>query len=346
MEGSTQVASLQPEAYAKNIRQWDNAVLGYIIGKIPVYTPFLQFLKKLWKPRGEIQLLLHGNGFFTVKFDQAEDATSVLEGGPWTMDHRPFILRKWSPEVRMEQERLSSMPIWVRLPNLPLHLWEVDCLSRIGSIIGFPLYADSATLRCSRASYAQICVEVQASKTLPDSILVDVLPGVHKTFKIDYDWKPIACKYCQTFGHDEACCIMKPSTAKSHSEKVDNIPPKASLTKGKEKVTMQWKEIQNSANTPKGKLLADAMKGINSPNQFAALQVDSLSEELAIEDEKKLVQLKEQGKATLVQDDHLTEFKQPGKECDSVSIALSNDHILGGRFSGYSNRGRNRPNPS
>ncbi|KAK1273191.1 hypothetical protein QJS04_geneDACA015202 [Acorus gramineus] len=87
----------------------------------------------------------------------------------------------------MEQERLSSIPVWVRLPNLPLHLWEEDCLSRIGSTIGVPLYADSATLQCRRAAYARICVEVQASKALPDSFLVDIAPGRRETFKVDYD---------------------------------------------------------------------------------------------------------------------------------------------------------------
>ncbi|KAK1324492.1 hypothetical protein QJS10_CPA01g01912 [Acorus calamus] len=99
---------------------------------------------------------------------------TVLEGGPWTMDHRPFILRNGLP----------------RLPNLPLHLWEEDSLSRIGSLLGVPLYADSATLRCSRASYARICVEVQASTPLPDSIVVEMAPGIRESLKIDYDWKP------------------------------------------------------------------------------------------------------------------------------------------------------------
>ncbi|KAK1320156.1 hypothetical protein QJS10_CPA03g00788 [Acorus calamus] len=105
------MATLNPEAYEKNLLQWDRAVVGYIIGKLPVFTPFLQFLKKKWNPKGEIHLFLHGNGFFTVKFDLEEDLNSTLEGGPWTMDHRPFIIRKWSPQVHMEQERLSSIPL-------------------------------------------------------------------------------------------------------------------------------------------------------------------------------------------------------------------------------------------
>ncbi|KAK1326815.1 hypothetical protein QJS10_CPA01g01647 [Acorus calamus] len=82
---------------------WANSLVGYIIGTKPVYTPFLQFLHRLWKPKGDFKLLLKGNGFFLVKFFLKEDMQSVLEGGPWTMNNRPFILRQWSPEVKMEQ---------------------------------------------------------------------------------------------------------------------------------------------------------------------------------------------------------------------------------------------------
>ncbi|KAK1287514.1 hypothetical protein QJS10_CPB19g00925 [Acorus calamus] len=260
IEGVHTVASLNPEAYAKNIKQWDHAVVGYIIGKLPVFIPFLQFLRKLWKPKGDFQLLLHGNGFFTVKFDLEEDSRTVLEGGPWTMDYRPFILRKWSPDVRMEQERLSSIPLWIRLPNLPLHLWEEDCLSRIGSTIGVPLYADLATLRCSRASYARICVEVQATMTLPDSVLVDIAPGCRESFKIDYDWKPMACKFCQTFGHDEACCILKPAIETTNSTKQSKGSNVANQPKGKEKMMGIWQEVRKAPQ----KIMSDAMKAIAS----------------------------------------------------------------------------------
>ncbi|KAK1316151.1 hypothetical protein QJS10_CPA05g01917 [Acorus calamus] len=176
------------------------------------------------------------------------------------MDHRPFILRKWSPLTRMEQARLSSIPIWIRLLNLPLHLWEEDCLSRIGSLIGNPLYADSATMRCSRASSTRICVEIQASHSLSDSVLVVVSPGIRESFKVDYDWKPTSS-----------------STV--------------AQAKGKDKVT-QWQVVQKNNQANKGKLLSDAMKAgtstyINgskeSPqilNHFSVLQVESVPDAL------------------------------------------------------------------
>ncbi|KAK1272250.1 hypothetical protein QJS04_geneDACA014657 [Acorus gramineus] len=195
------VAVLNPSSYAPLIQIWENAVVGYIIVKDSGLLPVCLFLRKLWKSKGDFSLLLHANGFFIVRFDLAEDCNLILEGGPWTMEHRPFILKKWSPDVRMEQERLSSIPIWARIPNLPLHLWNSDCLSHIGSLIETPLFMDSATLRCSKTTFARLCIE--ASKLLPDTITVETSPGFKERFRVEYDWKPQACQFCKTFGHDE-----------------------------------------------------------------------------------------------------------------------------------------------
>ncbi|KAK1282000.1 hypothetical protein QJS10_CPB22g00321 [Acorus calamus] len=40
-----------------------------------------------------------------------EDLLAFLEGGPWTMANRPFVLHRWSPSSRMDQEQLTSIPI-------------------------------------------------------------------------------------------------------------------------------------------------------------------------------------------------------------------------------------------
>ncbi|KAK1256906.1 hypothetical protein QJS04_geneDACA024128 [Acorus gramineus] len=290
IDGANTVAALNPEVYSKHIKQWDQAIVGYIIGKIPVYTPFLSFLKKKWKPKGDFQLLLHGNGFFTVKFDLVEDFNVVLEGGPWTMDHRPFIVQKWTPEARMEQERLTSIPLWIRLPNLPLHLWEADCLSRIGSTIGVPLYADSATLCYKRASYARICVEVQASKALPESVLVELAPGNRETFKVEYDWKPIACQHCKTFGHDEVCCVMKPVYTVA-PEKGGKVTKNASHLKGKEKVVAQWQEVHKPHTNPNRKLLSDAIKASASAPSSGKNSIPSSSNKAALSQDNPNVEI-------------------------------------------------------
>jgi hypothetical protein len=54
------------------------------------------------------------------------------------------------------KDDLARVPVWVRLYNVPLKYWT----------IGGPLHADHTTLLRKRLSYARVCVEIDASKTL------------------------------------------------------------------------------------------------------------------------------------------------------------------------------------
>ncbi|KAK1305368.1 hypothetical protein QJS10_CPB11g01695 [Acorus calamus] len=210
IDGPQKVAILEEDEVAEAEAAWGRILVGYVWGKSPVFTPFLQFIKNLWKPKGEIHLSFQGNGFFMVRFDLEEDLIHVLEGGPWSMANRPFVIQRWNRNIRFELERLKSIPLWIKLPNLPLHFWSRTCLGRIASLIGTPLYLDSPTALKSRTAYARVCVEVDAGFELPDKVFVEVRNGDREAIKITYDWKPQACTHCQTFGHDDSLCCKKP----------------------------------------------------------------------------------------------------------------------------------------
>ncbi|KAK1292578.1 hypothetical protein QJS10_CPB17g00529 [Acorus calamus] len=214
---SKKVAVLEEDEVSEAEEAWGFILVGYVWGKSPVFTPFLQFLKKLWKPKGEIILHLQGNGFFMINFSLEEDLTNVLEGGPWTMDNRPFVIQKWSRNTKMELERLKSIPIWIKFPNLPLHFWSRTCIGKIASLIGTPLYMDTPTAARSRIAFARVCVEIEAGEELPDEVFVQIRNGDREAIRVTYDWKPEACKFCNTFGHNEALCCKKPRFTKAIS---------------------------------------------------------------------------------------------------------------------------------
>lgn len=70
----------------------------------------------------------------------------MLSSGPHAFFGRPMIIKPWSASFNFQDEILRVIPLWVRLPNLPLNCWGPDSLSRIGSLIGVPLYADESFL--------------------------------------------------------------------------------------------------------------------------------------------------------------------------------------------------------
>jgi len=113
----------------------------------------------------------------------------VLEEKLWHVANKPLILRRWTPGMQLLKLSLSSIPIWIKLHNLPMEFWNTTCLSHISSGVGKPLCVDSIIEEQLRLGFARVLVEV-------DVINVGV----------EYPWLPIKCKKCNTFGHATHTC--------------------------------------------------------------------------------------------------------------------------------------------
>nr|GEZ34747.1 zinc knuckle CX2CX4HX4C [Tanacetum cinerariifolium] len=59
----------------------------------------------------------------------------VLEGGPWLIHKALIILKKWSTDTKLLKEELIRIPIWVKLHDVPLQVFEDDGISLIASFI-------------------------------------------------------------------------------------------------------------------------------------------------------------------------------------------------------------------
>ncbi|KAG6767700.1 hypothetical protein POTOM_028914 [Populus tomentosa] len=61
------------------------------------------------------------------------------------------------------------------LPNLKLHLWSVQVLSKIAGVMGTPLFTDKITASRERVEYARICVEIPFDRALeiPNSVTIE-----------------------------------------------------------------------------------------------------------------------------------------------------------------------------
>ena len=97
--------------------------------------------------KGDLQVLSRGNGFHLFKFSEDEDKREALEGGPWFVRGKPLALWPWSIDSKFKKEKLTSIPIWVKLPKLRLHYWSPSLIGRAASTLGIPLCMDEATAR-------------------------------------------------------------------------------------------------------------------------------------------------------------------------------------------------------
>jgi len=90
----------------------------------------------------------------------------------------------------MDRDILTTMPIWIRLPELNLKLWDKEAFDAIASVVGNPLKLDEPTAKETRLSYARILVEINANTELPKEAIIKMQSGfgsVTAEFFVFYD---------------------------------------------------------------------------------------------------------------------------------------------------------------
>lgn len=136
-----------------------------------------------------------------VLFNSLEDRDVVLSSGPHMLNSKPIILKVWSKEFDFSAEVLTTLPIWVNFPNLPLNCWSQRALSRMSSALGNPLFADDCTTKVERISYARVLIEMNVTQSLSKVISVQDPSGRVFEQKLEYDWVLVYFSTCLMVGH-------------------------------------------------------------------------------------------------------------------------------------------------
>lgn len=166
---------------------WLNAVVVYVVGQNPTLNAISQYVKTQWQSQEEPQVFKHDEGFFIVRMKTREERDFILFSGPHLFYGKAMIVKQWSANFNFHEEVLKVIPIWVKMPNLPLNCWGENYLSRIGSVLGVPLYADECTSQGLRISYARLLIEMDITQEIPKVVAVEDLNGVVFKQKLEYD---------------------------------------------------------------------------------------------------------------------------------------------------------------
>ncbi|OIT00302.1 persulfide dioxygenase ethe1 -like, mitochondrial [Nicotiana attenuata] len=155
------IIELNKEEIEKENAKWRQALILYVVGDTPTIGALERFISAHWNFSSKPKVFYHNDGYFVVRFNCMEDRDEVLYSGPYTISNKPIIIKPWTTGFDFQAEVLQTVPIWAKFPNLPLSCWGMDSLSRIGSGLGIPLYADEATTKVERISYARILIEIE-----------------------------------------------------------------------------------------------------------------------------------------------------------------------------------------
>ncbi|XP_057250647.1 uncharacterized protein LOC125497821 [Beta vulgaris subsp. vulgaris] len=196
------IAKLEKAEVDKMNEIWMNAVIVYVVGQNPTLTALKSFIMANWNLGNEPQMFKHEEGYFVVKMGSREGRDDVIFAGPHLFYGKPMIVKPWTASFNFHNEVLKVIPIWIKLPNLPLNCWSEDSLSRIGSLIGVPLYADECTSKALRVSFARILVEMDVTREVKKMVKIADPNGQTIVQPVLYDWLPAYCKKCNAVGHN------------------------------------------------------------------------------------------------------------------------------------------------
>ncbi|CAK8560653.1 unnamed protein product [Lathyrus sativus] len=268
---------IEQEDIETELRFWDNALILYVVGDDLSMNTMKNFIQRMWNFIKMPDLYYHDDEYFLLRFNSQEDKEAIMMRGPYTIRNMPMILKEWQSGFNLKKGLLRTLPIWVKLPQLPLHLWGAKSLSKIGSVIGKPLVTVECTANKLRVSYARILIEVDITQPLIDEITIRNVAGDIIMQPVQYEWRPKFCETCQKLGHNcedrgkTQKWIPKPKPLEPTKNITPTKQPVGGETNGEDGAS--WTRVRKSARDKGKNILTDTTNNINCANGFETLEV-------------------------------------------------------------------------
>ncbi|KAG6466653.1 hypothetical protein ZIOFF_075557 [Zingiber officinale] len=203
-----------------------------LIGKFSGRRPPPQMVYQGFKGLGlsspyNIRFLRAGHIFLHLTSN--EDMARIWTRGVWRIGGSILRIFKWTPHFSYEAES-SVVPVWVQFPDLPVHMFNKNCVFSMARIVGCPIKIDEATADGSRLFMARACVEIDLLKPRVEQFLIGI-GDEHRLQRVVYERMPEYCQYCKHLGHAEADCYVAGNKPRPewHRDRMDPIPPGADL---------------------------------------------------------------------------------------------------------------------
>ncbi|XP_020684462.1 uncharacterized protein LOC110101038 [Dendrobium catenatum] len=196
---------LQLEVVERSINLLENAVVGKILGRRLPFFVLEAEVRRQWGRFGEFQLSTIGVDCFACTFASTEARDTVLCGGPWFFSGNIVGLDRWTPKFSPSSLEGLSLPVWIRLPQLPQQYWDQRTLIRIASMIGEPLWIDAQMGNVGWREYAQVCVMLDLARKLQSGIWINGWRGrFHQ--RVEYEGLGLSCFECGRVGYRKEHC--------------------------------------------------------------------------------------------------------------------------------------------
>ncbi|GAV78744.1 DUF4283 domain-containing protein [Cephalotus follicularis] len=175
-----------PEVAAIEAQVWENSLVAFLVGKRLPVKSVQEILQRKWGQVGHFSFHVAGSGVFIVKFDNGQARDWVMDNGPWDIWGYHLALRKWSKGMSLTLEDCKSIPVWVKLSKIPIQYWTKMGQSYIASVLGKPLHMDLSTTNQYALAFANVCIDMAATSSFPNSLLLELDNGTTTSIDMEY----------------------------------------------------------------------------------------------------------------------------------------------------------------
>lgn len=162
-----------------------------LLSKEVGYMTLLDRIKMMWKPKGKFFLIDQEHGYYIVKFSREDDFLTAIIDSPWSLFRSYLAIQRWDPDFYPTKGLPMKTVVWVRIPNLPLHLYQETLLMEIENIIGTHIKIDLHTISRQHRKFMRLAVEIRT-----DRALIPILRINSKCYRVEYENVPYICMEC------------------------------------------------------------------------------------------------------------------------------------------------------
>ncbi|GKA96868.1 zinc knuckle CX2CX4HX4C containing protein [Tanacetum coccineum] len=217
-----------------------NTLSGYVIGERLAFPIVEGYVKNSWAKYGFERAIIR-NGFFLFKFSSHEGMVKFIKVGPWFIRSIPIFLNFWTANTKLEREKITRVPVWVKIHNVPVVAFSETRLSLISTQLGRPIQLDACTSdMClnpwGRNTYARVLVKLSSKSAIVESIVAAIpLPKARESGSSKGVNKAASSKQKEgfRFSKPKKNLIYRP-VSKPTNKKVDTSTKNANLPSTKE----------------------------------------------------------------------------------------------------------------
>ncbi|KAE8770865.1 hypothetical protein D1007_57311 [Hordeum vulgare] len=149
---------------------------------------------------------------FVIKLFSEGDFNFVGRGGPWIYDGNAVLVAPFDDDARPSESVLDSVPVWVRVFDVPWKRQTKVYGRAIGGTLGEVLEVDAPDTGHAMNEFLRIRVKLPYNRRLQKEVILEYkTQGVVKRsiFQLKYERVPHFCFHCGFMDHDKLACEKK-----------------------------------------------------------------------------------------------------------------------------------------